>query len=161
MDHTLEMLRVQQDAAASRNADLAGKEQHEADREKREREAYIHQLFEQTSAVNDGRLGFFAEVDAPYTQVQEDAISVLEALDKATGGLLALMEEHDGVTRKLSLDESPSDKPGAGQFGPRCDLLKTFVNHHCDHLEGIGALCEDLMQIVRSPPPRASAWNAQ
>jgi len=68
-DQTLELLKMQQAAAASRNDDLAEKEQHDAAHERQERQTYVRQLFDRATAANERHRSLLAEADDP--QVRE------------------------------------------------------------------------------------------
>jgi len=166
-DQTLELLRMQQDAAASRNADLAEKEEQEANRERQERETYVRQLFDQATAANDRQRGLLAMSKDVHAELQLDVIRVLDQLGLTSRELLVHMEEHDGVARKLALEDCDPDHPQdtharlAEAPATRCALLRKFTELHMDKAMAIITMHEHLKQLMHLPPSASGAWDRE
>jgi FtsZ-binding cell division protein ZapB len=164
-DQTLELLRMQQDAAASRNADLAEKEEQEASRERHDRETYVRQLFDQASAANDRQRALIEMTESDHAELQLEVIRVLDQLGETSRQLLVHMEDHDGVARKLALDDDDPEHPPATDATStavvpptRCALLCKFAEHHMDKATAIITLYEHLKQLVHLPSPAPGSW---
>jgi len=97
----------------------------------------------------------------PQSQLQHEIIHVLGRLGDATREVLELMEDHDGVARKLALEDAAADHSqpvNSGEADTRHpavrydDLLTQFdAGQHTTRLDAIGALYEQLKQLLHYP----------
>ena len=149
---------MQQDAAASRNADLAEKENQEAKREQQARELYVRQLFEQASSAYNSQRVLSTLLEDRYEQLQQEVMQVMDRLGEAGREMLDCLRDNDGVARKLWLDDADADQssavPSSSSTHPvqaRGASMLQFLERHSAKVEAMIQLNEHLKTILAQP----------